>query len=204
MDSLRGGGTGADRLTRSPEMQAAFEGSKEVLAKTTLLSHPLPQAKLSLAVDTSATPGSAAWEPLGFFSRKLEPAQVKYSAFDRELLACYLGIRHFRYMVEGRKFTIYTDNKPLTFALKRTKDLWTARQCRQLAFVAEYTSDLRHLAGKDNVVADVLSRPPGHPAGESPSVAAGVKAPPGSPVAARRGDKPISSTSTAVMAVAAA
>jgi hypothetical protein len=27
---------------------------------------------------------------------------VKYSAFDRELLGCYLGIRHFRYMLEGR------------------------------------------------------------------------------------------------------
>jgi hypothetical protein len=128
---------------------------------------------------------------------------VKYSAFDRELLACYLCIRHFRYMVEGRKFTIYTDHKPLTFALKRMTDPWTARQCRQLAFVAEYTSDLRHLAGKDNVVADALSRPPGHAAGESPSSAAGVKAPPGSLVAARQGDKPISSTSAAVMAVAA-
>ncbi len=129
---------------------------------------------------------------------------MKYSAFDRELLACYLGIRHFRYMVEGRKFTIYTDHKPLTFALRRTTDPWTARQCRQLAFVAEYTSDLRHLAGKDNVVADALSRPPGHAVGESPPAAAGVKAPPRSPVAAGRGDKPISSTSAAVMAVAGA
>ena len=111
-------------------MQATFEASKEALAKTTLLSHPLPQAKLSLVVDSSAThvgvalqqqrPGSTDWEPLGFFSRKLEPAQVKYSAFDRELLACYLGIRQFRYMVEGRKLTIYTDHKPLTFVLRRT------------------------------------------------------------------------------------
>jgi hypothetical protein len=30
-----------------------------------------------------------------FFSKKLELAQVKYSAFDRELVAC------FRYMLEG-------------------------------------------------------------------------------------------------------
>jgi hypothetical protein len=82
-------------------MQATFEASKEALAKTTLLSHPLPQAKLSLVVDSSAThvgvalqqqrPGSTDWEPLGFFSRKLEPAQVKYSAFDRELLAYFLA-----------------------------------------------------------------------------------------------------------------
>jgi hypothetical protein len=59
-DSLRGGGTGADRLTWSPEMQAAFEGSKEALAKTTLLSHPLPQAKLSLAVRHTCGRGVAA------------------------------------------------------------------------------------------------------------------------------------------------
>jgi hypothetical protein len=89
-------------------------------------------------------------------------------------------------MVEGRKFTIYTDHKPLTFALKRTTDPWTARQCRQLAFVAEYTSDLRHLAGKENVVADALSRPPGHAVGASPSAAAGIKAPPGRPITPRR------------------
>ncbi len=85
---------------------------------------------------------------------------MKYAAFDRELLACYLGIRHFRYMLEGRYFTIFTDHKPLTFAHKRSSDPWTARQCRQLAFVAECTSDIRHVAGKDNVVADALSRPP--------------------------------------------
>ncbi len=103
-------------------------------------------------------PGGAAWEPLGIFSRKLKPAQVKYSAFDRELLACYLGIRHFRYMLEGRHFTIFTDHKPLTFALKRSSDPWTARQCRQLAFVAECTSDIWHVAGKDKVVADALAR----------------------------------------------
>ena len=37
---------------------------------------------------------------------------------------------------------------------------WLARQGRHLAYVAEFTSDLRHLAGADNVVADCLSRPP--------------------------------------------
>ena len=40
---------------------------------------------------------------------------MRYSAFDRELFACVAGIRHFRYMLEGCPFTIYTDHKPLTF-----------------------------------------------------------------------------------------
>jgi hypothetical protein len=96
-----------------------------------------------LAVDASATHigaclqqkrlGSPSWEPLGFFSKKLEPAQVKYLAFDRELLACFLGIRHFRFMLEGRAFTIYMDHKPLTTAINRASDPWMAWQCRQLA-----------------------------------------------------------------------
>jgi hypothetical protein len=51
-------------------------------------------------------PGRKEWQPLGFFSKKLETAQQKYSAFDRELYACYAGIRHFRYMLDGRQFAI--------------------------------------------------------------------------------------------------
>ncbi len=55
----------------------------------------------------------------GFFSQKLEKAQATYSAFDRELLACVSGIRHFRFMFKIRPFRIYMNHKPLTFALIR-------------------------------------------------------------------------------------
>jgi cleavage and polyadenylation specificity factor subunit 1 len=63
-------------------------------------------------------------------------------------------------MLEGRQFTLYTDHKPLTFALSKAAEPWTARQCRHLSYVAEFTGDIRHIAGQDNVVADTLSRPP--------------------------------------------
>jgi transposase InsO family protein len=63
-------------------------------------------------------------------------------------------------MLEGRAFTIYTDHKPLTYAVGRTSDPWTGRQARQLAYIAEFTSDIRHIAGKENTIADALSRPP--------------------------------------------
>jgi transposase InsO family protein len=70
---------------------------------------------------------------------------------------------------------VYTDHKPLTYAISRVSDPWNARQCRQLAYVAEYTSDIRHIAGAENIVADTLSRPPGHVprAMSSPSFPAG-------------------------------
>jgi hypothetical protein len=54
---------------------------------------------------------------------------------------------------------VFTDHKPLTYALRRQAEHWTARQQRQLSFIAEFTSDLQHVAGESNVVADVLSRP---------------------------------------------
>ncbi len=65
---------------------------------------------------------------------------MRYSAFDRELFACVAGIRHFRYRLEGRPFTIYTDHKPLTFALGKVSEPWTAMQSRQLSYVAEFTT----------------------------------------------------------------
>ena len=97
--------------------------------------------------------------PLAFFSAKLNSAEAKYSAFDRELLACALAVKHFCWMLEGRSFCIYTDHKPLCFALHPVADSCSARQQRHLSFLAEYTSDIRHLPGKENVVADALSRP---------------------------------------------
>jgi hypothetical protein len=60
-------------------------------------------------------------------------------------------------MLEGRQFTIYTDHKPLTYALSRTSDPWSARQARQLSYLAEHTADIRHIASEENMVADTLS-----------------------------------------------
>ena len=97
------------------------------------------------------------WQPLAFFSRKLQPAQTNYSAFDRELLASYASIRHFWYFLEGRQFSLFTDHKPLTFALNKVSDAWSARQQRQFSAISVYTMDIKHVADKDNVVADALS-----------------------------------------------
>jgi hypothetical protein len=98
------------------------------------------------------------WELLAFFSRKLDAPQARYSAFNRELLAAHSAVRQVRYYLEGRKFTIFTDHKPLTFAQSKVADALSGRQQRQLAAIAEYTVDLRHVAGQDNVVADALLR----------------------------------------------
>ncbi len=83
-------------------------------------------------------------------------------------------------MLDGHRFAIFTDHKPLSYALARVSDPWTACHSRQLSYVAEYTSDIRHIERAANVVVDTLSKQPGHKAaGRPPSAAACVKCPPG-------------------------
>ncbi len=136
-DALRGGRKEADKLEWSAAMDAAFAGAKQSLLTATHLAYPTVGADASVthvgACLQQRLPGRKVWQPLGFFSKKLEAAQQKYSAFDRELFACYAGIRHFRYMLDGRRFAIFTDHKPLTYALARVSEPWTARQSRQLS-----------------------------------------------------------------------
>ena len=148
-------------------MQSAFEASRAALTKAATLRHPRPGSPVALAVDASAQHIGAVlqqlegstWAPLAFYSRKLSEAEQKYSTFDRELLAAYAAVRHFHFFLEGREFSLLTDHKPLTAALRRTSSPLSARQQRHLSYLAEFTSDIRHLPGSANPVADALSRP---------------------------------------------
>ena len=61
-------------------------------------------------------------------------------------------------MVEERQFTVYTDHKPLTLVMP-TATSRTPRQERHLSYISEFTTDIRHVKGEENLVADHLSRP---------------------------------------------
>ena len=145
---------------------AAFITIKEALANVALLSHPKPDAPTCIMTDASEVAVGAVlqqrigdeWHPISFFSTKLRPAETRYSTFDRELLAVYLSIKHFRHFVEGREFWVLTDHKPLVYSLASHSDRHTPRQIRHLDFISQFTTDIRHVKGVDNPAADALSR----------------------------------------------
>jgi hypothetical protein len=119
-DALRGKPRG--RVIWMAAMGAAFPAAKDALCAASRLAHPDPEAEVNLVADASNSAVgavlqqrvAAGWQPLAFFSKKLESAQLNHSAFDRELLAAYLGLRHFRFQLEAWRFHILTDHKPLT------------------------------------------------------------------------------------------
>jgi cleavage and polyadenylation specificity factor subunit 1 len=77
---------------------------------------------------------------------------------DRELLAMYGAVKHFRHMLEVRHFTIFTDHKPITYTSQQQRDNCPPKQFNHLDFIAQFTTDIRHISGENNVVADDLSR----------------------------------------------
>lgn len=148
------------------DCQIALETIKDSLANCTLLAHPKENTVYCIRTDASNTACGGVleqlneneWQPLAFFSKKFSTAEQKYSTFDRELLAIFIGIKKFRHFLEGREVRIYTDHKPLVTAIN-SKTERSPRQTRHLEFIAQFTTDIRHVSGPENVVADTLSRP---------------------------------------------
>ena len=83
-----------------------------------LLFHPKSGAPTCIITDASDTAVGAVlqqkieqhWQPITYFSKKLQPAEQKYSTFSSEFLSIYLAIKHFRHFVEGLTFHILTDH----------------------------------------------------------------------------------------------
>ena len=69
----------------------------------------------------------------------------------------YATIRHFRHNLEGRYFFVNTDHKPLTFVMPSVTERPSLRQTKQLAFIAEFTADIRYVKEETNFVAGALS-----------------------------------------------
>ena len=67
----------------------------------------------------------------------------------------YLAIKHF---VEGREFQVFTDHKPLTYSLSSNSERYTPRQIRHMDFISQFTTNIQHVSGINNPVADALSR----------------------------------------------
>jgi len=156
----------SNAITWTKEATSAFRDIIAALIESTLLTHPVPEAPTCIMTDVSNTAVGAVlqqfvdghWSPISYFSKALKPAETRYSTFDRELLAIYLAIKHFRYFVEGRIFYVLTDHKPLMFAIHTRYDKHSPRQARHLDFITQFTSDIRHVRGVSNSPADALSR----------------------------------------------
>lgn len=94
--------------------------------------------------------------PVAFISRTLNEAEQRYSTIEREMLAIFWSIKQLRPYLLGQEFIVRCDHKPIQFIFK-TKDIHP-RIYRWTYYLSHFTFVVIHYPGKDNVVADALSR----------------------------------------------
>jgi hypothetical protein len=135
-------------------MDSAFSAAKQALLYATQLAHP---TEGTIVVDASVTHMGTylhqqlhirkVWQLLCFFSKKLDTARRSTLLLTRSSFPATRSSDFCRF--RGPK------SAPLGSV---AHDTWSAHQCRQLSYVAEFTSDLLHIAGAANVVADIIYR----------------------------------------------
>jgi len=96
--------------------------------------------------------------PVCYYSKKLDCHQKNYSTNEKETLALLLSLQHFEVHV-GSTTTpvkVFTDHNPLVFINKMKNR--NQRLIRWSLALQEYNLDINHIKGRDNVMADALSR----------------------------------------------
>jgi hypothetical protein len=86
----------------------------------------------------------------------LKEHEKNYATHDLELAVVVHALRKWRHYLMGKKFELRTDHNSLKYLFDHPT--LNARQIRWLEFLCEYDFDIKYIKGKDNQVADALSR----------------------------------------------
>jgi transposase InsO family protein len=161
-------------ITMTPPEQAAFEQLKTFL--TTDLILRLPNNQLQYKVQTDASDegiGAVLLQiypegdrPLAYLSKKLTPAQRKWSPIEQECYAFICALDKWSNYLSGVKFTWETDHKALTQLNQKAQ---INKRCERWRLkILEYDFTVRYIPGPLNAMPDYLSRSPVDEAEEDP------------------------------------
>ncbi|XP_019737023.1 uncharacterized protein K02A2.6-like [Hippocampus comes] len=151
----------------TPACSAAVRQLKTQLTSPPVLAHFDLQSPTLVTCDASNTAVGAVLSqlhggterPVAFASRSLTPTEQRYSVGEREALACVWACERWHMYLYGRHFTLRTDHQALTALLATTgsghKPLRLYRWSERLQ---AYNFTTVFTPGRDNVVADLLSR----------------------------------------------
>lgn len=91
-----------------------------------------------------------------YYSYKFTDREIKYAPTEKEMLAVLKAIRHFKYYIEFNNLIIYTDHHALQYLMNMK--VMSGRLSRWILELQPFVNQIKHRAGKDNVVPDALSR----------------------------------------------
>lgn len=144
-----------------------FENIRKIIGSYPILAHPDNSRPFILHTDASneglgATLSQIGKDdlehPVSFISRSLNPCEKNYSVTEKELLAATWAMKKYKYLLFGQRFDLYTDHQPLRGIFNNKSDDVSSRMVRLISKTTDYHPNIIYKKGKDNVVADALSR----------------------------------------------
>jgi len=149
------------------ECQSAFDGLKCVLASAPVLQAPDMEKPFTISVDASDNgvgavlfqpDSSDVLHPVCYYSYKFKTYQKSYSTIEKEALGILLALEKFKVYLTctAHPITVNTDHNPLVFIEKvKFKNM---RILRWALSLQPFNLKIVHIKGKDNGIADALSR----------------------------------------------
>jgi hypothetical protein len=150
------------------EAARAFEKLKEAIQRAPVLATPREDLQFVVTTDASGYAVGASLSqdsgdglrPCAFMSKKMIPAERNYPVHEQELLAIICALKEWRHHLHGKKFRIITDHHSLRYL--HTQPHLSARQSRWCEYLSQFDCTIEYMDGKQNVVADALSRRADH------------------------------------------
>jgi hypothetical protein len=94
--------------------------------------------------------------PIAYFSEKLSGPTLNYSVYDKELYALVWSLETWQHYLFPKEFVIHSDHESLKHLKGQLK--LNKRHAKWCEFIESFPYIVKYKKGKDNVVADALSR----------------------------------------------
>ncbi|XP_038979001.1 LOW QUALITY PROTEIN: uncharacterized protein LOC120109324 [Phoenix dactylifera] len=142
------------------EQESAFNLIKEKLSSTPLLALPNFAKTFEVECDASGIGIGAVLlqegRPLAYFSEKLNGAALNYPTYDKEMYALVRALETWQHYLWPKEFVIHTDHESLKHLKGQGK--LNRRHAKWVEFIESFPYVIKYKQGKENVVADALSR----------------------------------------------
>ena len=154
------------KLIWTENCEKTFEEMKKALTSTPILGYPNIKKEFILDTDASFDTIGAVLSQrddyghervIAYGSHTMNSHEKGYCITRKELLAIYYFCQHFNHYLYGKRFTLRTDHKAITFMLSTKKPI-TSQFQTWINYLSSLDINLVYRKGSEHCNADMLSR----------------------------------------------